>query len=56
VTTSTGGNSRAGIAGSTSLRGPAQETGEARDENIGSVNMVTSPLSIKKLAWPTHTA
>src|SRR5437867_9704928 len=49
-----GGSSASGIPGGTTRFGPANDTGLARAENIGSVRNVTPSMRTRNVAWPIH--
>lgn len=51
---SIGGRSSNRIAGGTSRRGPANETGDARSDQTGSVRMLSPRHWSRKELWPTH--
>ena len=48
-----GGNWSKGMPGGLTRLGPAKVTGLARSDQIGSVRMLSPPVWIKSVAWPT---
>src|SRR5439155_19320234 len=54
VTKSIGGSASSGTPGGTSRFGPANDTGPARSEKIGSVKNVTPSMRTSNVEWPIH--